>query len=142
IEGVADHATLGALAGRLTDVHGDGGGTRREDRVRRGRLVHRGEELDLEVGSFRGVFLDEVGFGERPAHVRRELQPLTGCAGREASPGEYGPGVIDVLVEVRFRVRRRIGGDHVEPAGHVVGGPAGTDYPRADDGDAANWFVE
>jgi hypothetical protein len=94
----------------------EGGGTRREDRVQRGGLVHLGEELDLELRSLRGVFLDEVGFAERPAHTRRELQPLTGCAGREASPGEYGPGVIDVLAEVRFRVRRRIGGDHVETA--------------------------
>src|SRR5262249_21618009 len=88
------------------------------------------------------VFLDEVGLGERLAHARREFQPLTGCAGREASPGEHGPGVIDVLAEVRFRVRRRIGGDHVEPAGQVVGGPAGADYPGADNGNAAYRFVD
>ena len=105
-------------------------------------LVHLGEELDFEVGPFRRVFLNEVGFGECPAHTRRERQPLTGCAGRETSPSEYGPGVIDVLAEARFRAGRRIGGDHVEPAGQVVGGPACSDHPRADDGDAANWFVE
>src|SRR5262245_62999235 len=38
-------------------------------------------------------------FTEMPtpeAVIRREGQPLTGRAGREASPGECGPGVIDV----------------------------------------------
>ena len=44
-------------------------------------LVHLGEELNLEVGPFRRVFLNQVGVGQRLAHIRRERQPLSGSAG-------------------------------------------------------------
>jgi len=115
IEWVADDAALGTLGAGLDDVHGNPGRAGGEDRCWRSGFVHLREQLDLEVGSLRGVLLDEVCLGERLAHVRRESQPIAGSTGRdEPGLGELGPGVVDVLAEVRLRVGRRIGGDDVE----------------------------
>ena len=63
---------------------------------------------------------------------------------REA-PGEQSdgrqrrPSLVNVLAQIHFRIRRRVGRDHVEPARQILGRPAGADNTGADDSDACEW---
>ena len=70
------HATFRMLARRLHHAHGQPGGTRRDDRILRGRIVHIREQLYLEVLAFGAVLLNEVGVRQRLLHIGRELQML------------------------------------------------------------------
>ena len=92
-----DHAAFGVLATRLNDVHGNAGRARSQDRVRRSDFVHLGKKFDLEVGPFRGVFLNEVGLRHRLGHVDSEGQSVaTGTRGK-ADNLECLPGLVDVI---------------------------------------------
>ena len=142
VERMADEDALGVLALRLHHARRDARRARGDDRVRRRGVVHVGEELDLEVRAARGRFPGR----SRPATAPAFMSVVKVRRSRDA-PGERPmassclPGLVDVLAQVGFRVRRRIGRDDVEAARQILGRPTRADDSGADDGDAVNWFV-
>src|SRR4029077_12470250 len=114
----------------------------RDDRIRRGRIIQIRVELNLELGPLGSVFLNEVGIRDGFLHVRSEAQAAARCSWRKTENREKFPGVVHVLAQVLFSVRRWIGGNHVEPAGKVLRCPARADDPGTDNRDPANRFLE
>ena len=141
IERMSHQAALGVRALRLHDAGRDAGRARRDDRVRRSRIVHVGEQLHLEIRPLGAVFLNEVRRRQRLLHVGREGQLIPGRAGGQADARQHLPRLVDVLAELRLRVRRRVGGDHVEPARQIECGQACADDSGADDRDGVNGLV-
>ena len=94
---------LGMLARGLHHAHGQSGGTRCDDRIRGGRIVHVGEQLYLEVLAFGTVLLNKVGVRERLLHIGGELQMLARCVRREPDRGKVFPGGINVSTQVCLR---------------------------------------
>ena len=70
-------------------------------------------------------------------HVAEEIESL-GKSDRR----NLFPRITDVLPQICFRARRRIGGDDIKSPGEILGCPACADDSGADNRDATNWFVE
>ncbi len=111
---------------------------RGNDPVRRQRGIDCGDDILLQVGLLEHVLLHEVGrfdaFGNR---VVEGQAPAFGAGGK-AEPLEMRPDIVDQSAQERFLLRIAVVGADVEAPGPEPGGPAGTDQPRADDGDRAD----
>src|SRR5580692_1968954 len=127
VEGMADDATFGMLTGGLHRTHGQSGGTRSDNRIRRSCSIHLCEELYLEILPFGSVLLHQVGICKRLLHVRRELQMIARRVGGKPDGCEVLPCGIDVTAQVALRIGRRIRCDDVETPREVERCPARTD---------------
>ena len=137
-----DDTALRMLTLGLNDTHGERGGARGNQRVRRGRGIHIRVQSDFEIHPFRTVLLHEVSLGECLLHVGRKLQPVARTPGSQPDARQHRPGFIDVLTQVGLRVGSRIGRNHVEATCEILCGPAGTNDSRPNNGNTADGFVK
>ncbi len=77
----------------------------------------------------------------------RLISGLNASRSREA-PGErrdlrqQWPRIIDILAQVRFRLRSRISRNHIESASEIVRGPTCADHPGTDDRDSMHRLIQ
>src|SRR5713226_4205638 len=137
---MANQAASRAFAGGLDNAHRNSRGARGDNGVGRSCVVDLSEQLDLEIGTLRRIFLDEVGLRQSFLHVCGELETLNGRIRRQPDDREVLPGCVDIATQIGFGIRARVGGHHVEAARQVLRSPTRADDSSADDCDSLYWF--
>jgi hypothetical protein len=137
IERMSQYYPFGMDSRILEVADQDARRTRRDEAIggeSRGDLC---QKIALHVDLFRTVLLDECTARNSARDIGVEAQPAPRGAFGETNLLERRPKPVDERPQPRLGSLRGIARGDIEPFGEEVGGPAGADHARADDGDAA-----